>query len=103
MNTINKRSKMLRDDIMAVKKEVKQIKEQSVAMELLRDARNTNKRLFVIWIITFIAFIGLLGYTIWLLNDIAVEETTETYEVEQDSGDNGNNNFINGNENEVNN
>ena len=94
---------MLRDDIMAVKKEVKQIKEQSVAMELLRDARNTNKRLFVIWIITFIAFIGLLGYTIWLLNDIAVEEATETYEVEQDSGDNGNNNFINGNENEVNN
>jgi hypothetical protein len=36
-----------------------------------------NKRLFIVWLVTFVAFIGLLGYTIWLLNDIGVETTTQ--------------------------
>lgn len=73
---------MLRDDIMAVKKEVEEIKEQSFAMELLKDQKKQNKRLFIIWIITFAAFIGLLGYTLYLLNDIGVvqEESTITQE-----------------------
>ena len=54
-----------------------------------------NKRLFIIWLITFIAFIGLLGYTIYVLNDIEVEETTIT----QDN-DNGINNYI-GNDGDI--
>lgn len=66
----------LREDIQEVEKEIQDLKEQSLAMELLKDYKKTNKRLFVIWIITFIAFIGLLGYTLWLLNDIGVVETT---------------------------
>lgn len=47
------------------------------ALELLNDARKQNKRLFIIWLITFTAFIILLGYTVYLLNDIGTIETTQ--------------------------
>ena len=46
------------------------------AIEMLHILKTQNNRLFIIWIVTFIAFIGLLGYTIYLLNDIGTEETT---------------------------
>ncbi len=67
------------------------------ASEMLHILKVQNKRLFIIWLVTFIAFIGLLGYTLWLLNDIGIETTTQ--EVSQDS-DNGNNNFI-GNDGDI--
>lgn len=47
------------------------------ATEMLHILKVQNKRLFIVWLVTFIAFIGLLGYTIYLLNDIGVEETTQ--------------------------
>ena len=47
------------------------------ATEMLHILKIQNKRLFIVWLVTFIAFIGLLGYTIYLLNDIGVEETTQ--------------------------
>ena len=89
---------MIRDDIMKIKKEVDEMKQQSFGMELLSDMKRQNKRLYVIWIITFIAFIGLLGYTLWLLNDVGTIETT-TQEVSQEN-DSGNNNFI-GNDGDI--
>ena len=49
------------------------------ATELLHILKVQNKRLFIIWLVTFIAFICLLGYTIWLLNDIGT-----IYEREQE-------------------
>ena len=78
-----------------MKKEVQNVKDKSFAMELLSDQKKQNKRLFIIWIITFIAFIGLLGYTIWLLNDIGTYEDVITQENE-----NGYNNFI-GNDGDI--
>ena len=89
---------MLRDDIMEVKKKLEEVKQQSFGMELLSDMKKQNKRLYTIWIITFIAFIGLLGYTLWLLNDVGTIETT-TQEVSQEN-DSGNNNFI-GNDGDI--
>lgn len=80
---------------MAVKKTINELKEQSFGMELLSDMKKQNKRLYIIWIITFVAFMILLGYTIWLLNDIGVEETT----VSQDN-ENGYNNYI-GNDGDI--
>lgn len=48
------------------------------ATEMLHILKAQNKRLFIIWLVTFIAFIGLLGYTLWLSNDIGtIEETTQ--------------------------
>lgn len=68
---------------------------ESFASEILRDYKKTNKRMFAIWIITFIAFAGLLCYTIYLLNDIGTIETTVT----QDN-DSGYNNYI-GNDGDI--
>lgn len=71
----------MRDDVMEIKKELNEIKEESFAMEFLRDYKKANKRMFIIWVITFISFLGLLGYTIWLLNDIEVTTTEEIIDI----------------------
>ncbi len=63
------------------------------AKELLHILKIQNKRMFIAWLITFIAFIGLLGYTIWLLNDIGTAEIS-TQEV--DSSNIENSDIING-------
>lgn len=65
------------------------------AKELLHILKVQNKRLFIIWIITFIAFISLLGYTIWLLNDIGTATITETSQEVEDTNLT-NSNIING-------
>lgn len=60
------------------------MKQDSLAYELLGDLKRTNKRMFIIWIITFVALLGLACYTLWLLNDITyTEETIDIQEVEQ--------------------
>lgn len=69
------------------------------ASEMLHILKIQNKRLFIVWLVTFVAFIGLLGYTLWLLNDIGTIEETTTQEVSQEN-DNGNNNFI-GNDGDI--
>ena len=69
------------------------------ASEMLHILKVQNKRLFIVWLVTFVAFIGLLGYTIWLLNDIGTIEEATTQEVSQEN-DNGNNNFI-GNDGDI--
>ena len=66
------------------------------ATEMLHILKTQNKRLFIIWIITFIAFICLLGYTFYLLNDIGTIEETA---VSQDN-ENGYNNYI-GNDGDI--
>lgn len=85
----------IQEDIEKVENKMKEIENESWAMLVLKDYKKTNKRMFIIWIITFLALVGLSCYTIYLLNDISSVETT-SQEVEQES-DNGNNNFIGGN------
>ena len=51
--------------------------EESFALSILSDYKKQVKRMFIVWIITFVAFLGLLTYTIWLINDIEVVETDE--------------------------
>lgn len=73
----------LREDIKDMKQELEDVKNQSFTLEILHDYKVQNKRLFIIWIITFIALIGLTCYTVYLLNDIGVETTTtETIEID---------------------
>jgi hypothetical protein len=86
----------MRDEIMEIKKEVEEVKEKSFALELLQDQRKANKRMFIIWLITFIALVGVSVYTVYLLNDIGTIETTE---VKQDN-DNGYNNYV-GNDGDI--
>jgi heme/copper-type cytochrome/quinol oxidase subunit 2 len=67
----------MRDEIMEIKKEIEEVKEKSFALELLQDQRKANKRIFIMWIITFIALVGVSIYTVYLLNDIGTIETTQ--------------------------
>lgn len=71
------------EEVFEMKENVKEIKEesQSFAMQFVETLKIQNKRLFICWIITFIAFIGLLGYTIWLHNDIGTIEAESTQEI----------------------
>ena len=85
----------IREEIEDMKKEVEEIQEHSFAMELLKDQKKQNKRQYIIILVILGMFTCLLGYTIWLLNDIG----TETTEVTQENSD-GNNNFI-GNDGDI--
>lgn len=85
----------LKEEIEDMKKEVKDIQEHSFAMELLKDQKKQNKRQFVIILVILGMFTCLLGYTIWLLNDIGTVETTRTQEVTDFDAINGS--VINGN------
>lgn len=73
----------LRKEVVSMKNQVENVKEEnrSFAMEFVDTLKEQNRRLFICWIITFIAFIGLLTYTIWLYNDITVETTECTQEI----------------------
>lgn len=61
-----------------------------------------NRRLIALVVLVLFMFTGLLSYTLWLLNDISVEEvttTTTTQEVTQEN-ESGDNNFI-GNDGDI--
>ena len=66
---------MLRDDIMAVKKEVNELREKSIAMELLSDFKKQNKRQFIIILVILALWFITIGYLVYILNDIGVIET----------------------------
>ena len=71
----------------------------SFAMEILQDYKKANKRMFIIILVVLIMWMSTIGYLVYILNDIGTEEITETYDVTQESDENGNNNFINRSEN----
>lgn len=75
-----------RGEVVEMQKQVENVKEenQSFAMQFVGTLKEQNKRLFICWLVTFIAFVGLLAYTIWLINDI---ETVETSEYTQEIND----------------
>lgn len=67
-----------KEEIDNIRNEVHELQEQSLAMSLLKDYKKQNKRQFVIILVILGMFTCLLGYTIWLLNDISVETTEVT-------------------------
>ena len=78
----------MREEIMAVKKEIEEIQEQSFASQILSDYKKQNKRLFIIWIITFLALISVTCYTVYLLNDISTTTSVETDTIDIDNVNN---------------
>ena len=62
-----------REEVVEMKEQIKEVQEEkkSFAMQFVDTLKEQNKRLFICWLVTFIAFVGLLAYTIWLSNDIA--------------------------------
>ena len=85
----------IKEDIEKVQKKVNAIEEQSFAMELLQDAKKTNKRLYIILIVVLCMWFATIGYLVYVLNDTGTIETTR---VEQ--SDAGSNNYI-GNDGEI--
>ncbi len=75
------------------------MKEKSLAWEIIQESKKNNTKFFIMWLITFIALIGLSIYTYNLQKDIGVIETTE--EVTQNNDD-GYNNYIGNDGNIVN-
>ena len=73
----------LRREVFDMKKEMKEVEreQQSFAMEFVQTLKTQNKRMFTCWLVTFIAFVILLAYTIWLYNDISVETSEYTQEI----------------------
>ena len=65
----------LKNEVLEIKHQFEETEKEgkSFAMELLEDSKKQNKRLFIIWLVTFIFLILLSTYTIWLLNDITSE------------------------------
>ena len=87
----------MKDEVLELRKELEEFKKESLAMELLKDFKKQNKRMFIVWIITFLTLIGVTCYTIYLLNDIGYIEETTT--ITQDN-ENGYNNYI-GNDGDI--
>ena len=79
------------------------MKNESFAKEILQDYKKANKRLFIIILVVLTMWFATIGYLVYVLNDIGVETstTTESYEIEQSTDGEGNNNFIRGNDNGV--
>ncbi len=91
----------LREEIADIKEEVNEVKEKSLAWEMLEDAKKTNKRMFIIIITILSMWFITIGYLVYVLNDIGTIETVSTQEVSQENTD-GNNNYI-GNNGDINN
>lgn len=89
----------MRDDVMEIKKELEEVREESFAMELLRDYKKANKRQFIIILVILTMWFATIGYLVYVLNDIGVIEETTT--ITQENAD-GYNNYI-GNDGDINN
>ena len=93
----------MREEIMAVKKELNELKEQSFAMELLHDSKRANKRIcfsfttvIIILIIGYFATVALfLKYISNINNEELTITNTKTQEV-RDVNSIDNSNIING-------
>ena len=83
----------LKEEVLELEKEVKEIQEKSDLYRILKLEDKKNKRLCWLIFLLIILLIVSVGYSIYLQNDIGTTITTEDYDVKQDSGDNSNNNF----------
>lgn len=76
----------------------KQKVEESLAMRLVQDTRKQSKRLFVAWLVTFLALVAVISGIVYLVltSDISVNDVDQTV-----SG-NGYANYV-GNDGDINN
>lgn len=92
---------------MNIKEELDKVEEKvektSFAMEMLQFSKEqnvqlerNNKRMFWIWIITFVGLVLSIGYIIYLLNDISNVDSTEITQ----ENESGYNNYI-GNDGDI--
>ena len=68
----------LKEEVLELEKEVKEIQEESFATQILKDYKKQNKRQFIIILVILGMWFATIGYLIYILNDIGVETTTTT-------------------------
>lgn len=66
----------IKDDLKETKEEIQELKEQSLAMELLHQSKKTNKRQFIVILVILSMWFITIGYLVYILNDISSVETT---------------------------
>ena len=86
---------MLKEEIEELKGSVetmeKEVKEQTLALEMLSELKKTTKRWFVVSIILLIALVG--TNVVWLIYESSFETVTETQTVEQHQENTDNSNM----------
>lgn len=76
----------LKEDIAKVEKKINTIEHESFAMEMLKDQRKQNKRMFIILLVVLFMWFATIGYLVYILNDIGtIEEETRTQEIDTSS------------------
>lgn len=71
----------------------KDIDHNTGAVALLHTLNANSNKYFIIWIITFMAFLGSIGYIIYLNGEYTKVETIDAEEVEQTNEGGGDNNY----------
>ena len=84
----------LKEEMLEMKKEVKEIQEESFATQILHDYKMQNKRKFIIILVILGMWFATIGYLIYILNDIGVETTTTEELIDIDDVDNIENSHI---------
>lgn len=84
----------LKEEMLEMKKEVKEIQEESFATQILKDYKMQNKRQFIIILVILGMWFATIGYLIYILNDIGVETTTTEELIDIDDVDNIENSHI---------
>ena len=83
----------LKEDIIDVKKEMYEVKQHSIAWEIIKDTKSSIRMIciaFSIILSLIIIFLALtIAYLIYTLNDIGTEETTITETTTQEISDVG--------------
>ena len=73
----------IKEDIAKVEKKINTIEQESFAMEMLKDQKKQNKRIFVILLIVLCMWFATIVYLVYILNDIGtIQEETRTQEIE---------------------
>ena len=62
----------IREEVLEIKKEVKEIQQESFATQILQDYKKQNKRQFIVILVILIMWFATIGYLIYILNDIVV-------------------------------
>lgn len=81
-NNIEHLEKKIQKNASKIEDNAARIQQNTGAVEILKTFKADSKKFFIMWIITFIAFVCLLGYTIWLLNDIGTIEDSDSIEIQ---------------------
>ena len=62
----------IREEVLELEKEVKEIQEESFATQILKDYKRQSKRQFIIILVILGMWFATIGYLIYILNEIGV-------------------------------